>query len=58
MNLSKELINVLEKAKESGEYFNPYIIQGVLNGIEEGCPEADKLISKELHEWAQDMWSR
>jgi len=30
----------------------------VLNGIEEGCPEADKLISKELNEWAQNMWSR
>ena len=58
MNLSQELINVLEKAKETNKYFNPYIIQGVLNGIEEGCPEAGKLISKELHEWAQDMWSR
>ena len=50
MNLSQELINVLEKAKETNKYFNPYIIQGVLNGIEEGCPEVDKLISKELHE--------
>lgn len=58
MNLSQELINVLEKAMKEDKYFNPYIIQGVLNGIEEGCPEADKLISKELHEWAQDMWSR
>lgn len=58
MNLSQELINVLEKAKETNEYFNPYIIQGVLNGIEEGCPKANELISRELEKWAQDMWSR
>jgi len=48
MNLSQELINVLEKAKETNRYFNPYIIQGVLKGIEEGCPKADELISYEL----------
>ena len=33
MNLSQELINVLEKAKETNEYFNPHIIQGVQNNI-------------------------
>ena len=48
MNLSQELINVLEKAKEANKYFNPFIIQGVLNGIREGCPKADELISYEL----------
>jgi hypothetical protein len=58
MNLSQELINVLEKAKETNKYFNPFIIQGVLNGIQEGCPEADELISHELHEWALNMWGR
>ena len=58
MNLSQELINVLEKAKESGEQLNPYIIQGVLNGIQEGCPEVDELISYELEKWAINMWSR
>jgi len=58
MNLSQELINVLEKAKEANKYFNPFIIQGVLNGIREGCPKADELISYELDRWAQNMWSR
>jgi hypothetical protein len=33
MNLSQELINVLEKTKEANEYFNPHIIQGVQNNI-------------------------
>lgn len=37
MNLSQELINVLEKTMKTNEYFNPYIILGILNGIEEGC---------------------
>ena len=58
MNLSQELINVLEKAMKTNEYFNPFIISGVLNGIQKGCPEADRLISEELYEWAQSMWSR
>ena len=49
MNLSQELIDVLEKAMKEDVYFNPYIIYGVLNGIEEGCPESDKLISLVVH---------
>lgn len=56
MNISQELINVLEKAMKTNEYFNPHIISGVLNGIQEGCPEADKLVSRELYEWAYNMW--
>jgi len=43
---------------KTNEYFNPHIISGVLNGIQKGCPEAGKLISKELEKWAQNMWSR
>lgn len=58
MNLSQELIDVLEKSMRMNEQLNPYIIQGVLKGIREGCPEADKLISRELEKWAQNMWSR
>ena len=58
MNLSQELINVLEKAMKENAYFNPHIIQGVLNGIQDGCPEADKLVSRELEKWALNMWSR
>lgn len=58
MNLSQELINVLEKTMKTNEYFNPRIISGVLNGIQEGCPEADKLISRELEKWSENMWSR
>jgi len=57
MNLSLELIKVLEKAMAEDVYFNPYIIAGVLNGIEEGDPDADKIISNELNSWAYNMWS-
>lgn len=58
MNLAKELILVLEKAKKTNEYFNPFIIQGVLNGIREGCPQADEIITYDLSKWASDMISR
>jgi len=58
MNLSEELIKVLEKAMIEDVYFNPHIIAGVLNGIEEGDSDADKLVSSELSNWAYNMWSR
>ncbi len=58
MDLTKELMAVLEKAKQSGEYFNPFIIQGVLDGIHEGCPQADKIITDDLSKWASNMFSR
>lgn len=58
MDLAKELVAVLEKAKQSGEYFNPFIIQGVLNGIHEGCQRADEIITDDLSNWASDMISR
>ena len=58
MDLAKELIAVLEKAKQSGKYFNPFIIQGVLDGIHDGCPQADEIITDGLSNWASDMFSR
>lgn len=57
MDLADELISVLEKAKETNDYFNPWIIQGVLNGISDGDIDADKKISKELWKWSMDMFS-
>jgi hypothetical protein len=56
--LAKELIAVLEKAKQTGEYFNPFIIQGVIGGIQDGCPEADEIITDDLSKWASNMLSR
>lgn len=58
MDLAKELISVLEKAKQTGEYFNPFVIQGVLGGIYEGCPQADEIITDDLSKWASNMFSR
>lgn len=56
MNLSEELIKVLEKAMAEDTYFNPVIITGVLDAIQDGYPEANTLISNELSEWACNMW--
>ena len=58
MDLSKELVAVLEKAKQTGGYFNPFIIQGVIDGIQDGCQDADEIISDDLNEWATNMFSR
>jgi hypothetical protein len=58
MNLSEELIIILEKAMAEDTYFNPHIIDGVLTGIETGDPRADELISDKLSKWANNMWSR
>lgn len=58
MNLSEELLAVLQRAKESDEYFNPWIISGVLNAIRDGCPTADTLITDEMDKWAVDMWGQ
>ena len=58
MDLAKELILVLEKARQTNEYFNPFVIQGVLAGIQEGCLQADALITDELSRWASNMYSR
>lgn len=57
MNLSEELIVVLERAKQTDEYFNPHIINGVINAIYDGDPDADKLVSDELADWAVSMYS-
>jgi hypothetical protein len=57
MNLAEELIKVLQKAKDENIYFNPYIVNGVLEAINDGCPEANNIISEDTTKWAYDMWS-
>ncbi len=58
MGLAKELISVLEKARQTDEYFNPFIIQGVIECITLAHPQASELISDDLQEWATYMYSR
>lgn len=58
MDLSKELIAVLQKAKDDGSYFSPWTIQGVLEAIYDGDPFAEEKISDELSKWAVNMFSR
>lgn len=58
MNFSKELIQVLEKAKDSKEYFNPFLLFGIINSIMDYDPEGYSLVSKDLLDWAEQMFSR
>jgi len=58
MNLAEESIILLEKAKESEEYHNPWLIQKIIDGVCLACPNADMLISDELCVWAVEMFSR
>jgi len=58
MNLSEELIKVLEQARLTGEYHSPIITDGVLNAILEGDPHSEELISDELAKWSSSLWSR
>lgn len=55
MDLQKELLELLTRAKESGEYFNPHLLMGILDSIsvtsgEEGLDE--------FYNWATKMFSR
>lgn len=59
MDLHKELIQLLEKAKETDEYFNPFLLDGVVEAIRDTYPgDFDKLISNELCDWIVGMYSR
>jgi hypothetical protein len=56
MDLKGELIQLLEKAMNSKEYFNPKMIDGVIEGIIDVY--GDEAISPEIDKWASNMWSR
>lgn len=54
MDLSAELNALLIKAKETDEYFNPNLIDSVIEGLERiGAAPSD-----EVYEWSRAMWSR
>lgn len=56
MNLYKEVIDILLRAKVSNEYFNPRFINTLLQAYE----DADKFdeVPYELLDRSYDMWSR
>ena len=58
MDLHKELIQLLERAKATDEYFNPHLLSDILTAIENTHFSDDNIIPDELNKWAQDMWSR
>lgn len=59
MDLHKELIQLLEKAKCTDEYFNPFLLDGVVEAIRDTYSgDFDKLFSDELHDWIVGMYSR
>lgn len=58
MNLHAELIVLLEKAKTTDEYFNPYLLTAILEAIEDTHSSDADIVPNELSEWAYDMFSR
>ena len=55
MDIYKELLALLYKAKEVDEYFNPHALHGIIEVIED-AGHAD-LIPDEIYEWVRNMWS-
>jgi len=56
MNLAEEIIAVLEKARLTKDYHNPWMVNGILNAIVEGCPDSEKIITRDIDKWANEMW--
>lgn len=56
MDLKEELIILLNKAMDSKEYFNPTLIESVMDGIIQVYGE--DAISDDLDKWSTNMWSR
>lgn len=56
MNLYKELEDLLVKAKESNEYFNPRVLSKLYEIIESHNDEYDD--DWVINDWIQNMWSR
>ncbi len=54
--MKTELLNVLKLAIDSKEYFNPNMIDAVINGIIDVY--GDDSVSDEIRSWASNMWSR
>lgn len=55
MNLQDEVLAVIRKAKDSDEYFNPYLIQGILDTISDIYGED---YVKEFEDFSQSMIDR
>ncbi len=56
-NLFDGIISVLESAMETEMYFNPHVLKGILDTLDEFY-FADRDIPEEILKWAEDMWSR
>ena len=58
MNLYKKVVELLEKAMDTGEYFNPHFTDGVIELVEDYSASEESLISEKLSKWSTNMWSR
>lgn len=59
MNLTEEIITLLRKAKDTNEYFNPWILEGICNALVDGDPDiAEDGIPDDIDNWVNGMWSR
>lgn len=59
MNLTEEVIALFRKAKETDEYFNPWILQGICDALAEGDPKiSENGMPDDVIDWIYEMWSR
>lgn len=59
MNLTEEVITLLRKAKETDEYFNPWILQGICDALGDGDPKiAENGMPDDVVDWIRGMWER
>ena len=54
MDLTQEIIVLLNRAKESGDYYNPHF----LSEIEDALAGMGIELNEDLEKWIQNMWSR
>lgn len=60
MDLNKEIIDALYKARASKEYFNPFFVPDILTALRDYDPVStgyEKEI-EELFDWCDDLWQR
>jgi hypothetical protein len=58
MDLSTELIALLRRAMETDEYFNPWMLQTIIDAIYDYDNDAYRKIPDDIEKWVSNMISR
>jgi len=56
MNLKNELIDLLKRAKDSGEYHNPYMLSAIYTTVSDFVEDFDE--DEEVNDWIVNMFER